>query len=64
MAVEYYVCRRRSNGDFKTVMTCETSAEAVREAAKLSKLHRPAKYCCVYSEDAIRKYEEARYVAQ
>lgn len=64
MAVEYYVKRKLSNGDFKLISTHETSAQAVREAAKLQKLSPRSLYCAFYSQDAITLYEESRYVAQ
>jgi len=60
MAVEYYVKRKMPNGDLKTLGTHETPEKAVKEAAKLTKLHPKRQYGCYYSDDAIAKYMEER----
>jgi len=60
MAVEYYVKRKMPNGDTKTLLTCETSEQAVREASKLQVIHPKRQYACFYSEDAVKAFEERR----
>jgi hypothetical protein len=60
MAVEYYVKRKMPNGDFKLILTCETSEKAVKESTKLQALHPKRQYGCFYSPDAIDKYVEER----
>jgi len=58
--IEYYIKLRQELGQWKTVRTCETSEQAVRDCNFLNKTSRSKKngsvYVVFYSSAAIRLY--------
>jgi len=63
--IEYYVKLRQELGQWKTVRTCETSEQAVRDCNLLNMKGRFAKgdrtYVVFYSSAAIRLHQKTHF---